>query len=80
MRSWALRRPTRLRPDSGALASICGQPACQNCLGNLAVAPRGWHGGIGNSPYCAGLDALFSLIASLETGLSSRSCANMRRT
>ena len=40
----------------------------------VAVGPLGWHGGIKNSPYFAGLTRCSGLIASMEAGLSSRSC------
>ena len=40
----------------------------------VAVGPLGWHGGIKNSPYFAGLTRCSGLIASMEAGVSSRSC------
>ena len=40
----------------------------------VALGPLGWHGGIKNNPYFAGLTRCSGLIASMEAGLSSRSC------
>jgi hypothetical protein len=40
----------------------------------VAVGPLGWHGGRGESPYFAGLDALFWVDRLDGGGLSSRSC------
>jgi hypothetical protein len=34
-------------------------PAASGMYVAVAVGPLGWHRGIGNSPYFAGLDALF---------------------
>jgi hypothetical protein len=65
------RKPARRRIDGTVPRS---PPALRGGGGWPARLARWYHGGIKNSPYFAGLTRCSGLIASMEAGLSSRSC------